>query len=172
MPGEPKNPKHPGRRPLFKRYPERLAIFLDCIAATMPYELACHQARFGVSTFYLWKQWGEEGYQPYADFLEELRAREAEAVYLMHQDLKAAGVSGNIQAIMFLLKARYPQHYTETTRQEHTGAGGGPMRVEGNMTIEGAGTGVILSILEKVGAFEPDGEDESGDSEADDLHPT
>lgn len=121
MPGEPKNPKHPGRRPQFKRYPDRLAIFMDCIAATMPYEFACKQARFGLSAFYNWKKWGEEGFQPYADFVEELNAREAEAVYLMHQDLKAAGVSGNINAIMFLLKARYPQHYSETVNQNVTG---------------------------------------------------
>jgi hypothetical protein len=160
------------KKPLFITRPEKKAALLDAIAATMPYELACDMAGISQSAFYEWKALGEEGKKPYAEFLEELRAREAEAVFLMHQDLQAAGVSGNINAIMVLLKARYPQHYTETTRQEHTGAGGGPMRVEGNMTIEGAGTGVILSILEKVGAFEPDGEDESGDSEADDLHPT
>lgn len=130
MPGEPKDPKRPGRRPEFRRFPEKLAIFMDAIAATMPYELACDQAGFSRSAFYQWKAWGEEGYQPYADFLEELRAREAEAVFLMHQDLKAAGVSGNINAIMFLLKARYPQHYSETVRQEHTGPNGGPVQVQ------------------------------------------
>jgi hypothetical protein len=145
------------KKPLFITRPEKKTALLDAIAATMPYELACDMAGISQATFYDWKSRGEKGEKPYSEFLEELRAREAEAVFLMHQNLKAAGVAGNINAIIFLLKARFPEHYTETTRQEHTGPNGGPMQVETKVEVEGAGTGVILSILDKVGAFEPDG---------------
>lgn len=115
------------KQPIFITRPEKKAALLDAIAATMPYELACDMAGISQSTFYEWKALGEQGKSPYAEFLEELRAREAEAVFLMHQDLKAAGVSGNINAIIFLLKARFPQHYSETQRMEHTGVNGGPI---------------------------------------------
>ncbi len=124
------------RKPLFITHPEKKAALLDAIAATMPYELACDMAGISQSAFYEWKALGEQGKRPYAEFLEELRACEANAVFLMHQDLKAAGVSGNINAIMFLLKARYPQHYSETVRQEITGKNGEPIETKAFTVVQ------------------------------------
>lgn len=48
----------------------------------------------------------------------------------------------------------------------------GAVVLEHKVTVEGAGTGAILAILDQVGGFESGDSEETGDAATDEVHPT
>jgi len=110
---------------------ETKQILLDSIASGMPYELSCQRAGICFDTFSTWRAKGEEGREPYASFLGDLKQAEGNAVFVRLSQIDLAAENGNWQAAAWLLERRYPEHFGRRDRlqAEVSGPEGAPVQI-------------------------------------------
>lgn len=128
---------------------------LDLIAQGAYVEQAARAVNIAPSTFYAWKERGEAGEQPYAEFLEALRAREALAETECVGLLRAAGET-DWRAVAALMERRWPDRWGRRREADHrvevVGAvPGGQSRDLSRLTVDERRT--LLDLLTKA---EPD----------------
>jgi len=97
--------------------------FLQGFAETGTVTGACDQAGIERSTAYRARQRDESFAVAWSDAEDELTDRLASKAVEM-------ALGGDSYVLMFLLKSRRPEVYSERHRLEHTGSGGGPVAVE------------------------------------------
>ncbi len=98
--------------------PEVIARVAEGVRLGMPFAHAARRAGIGESTFYQWKQRGDAGEQPFAEFLEAVESAKAECEAKQLQRIQRAARKGNWQASAWLLERRYPDEYGR--RDRHT----------------------------------------------------
>lgn len=110
-----------------KLTPEVSADVCEAIRLGMPYELAALSAGISERTFSSWRERGENGEQPFATFLRDLKRAEADG---LRDWLARLGDPDDDKWQRWAWKAerRFPQHFALRARLEHTGADGGPIR--------------------------------------------
>jgi hypothetical protein len=115
-----------------KLTPEVKETIIQALRAGNYAETAARVAGIGPSTFFLWKQKGEAGEQPYADFLEAIAAAEAVAESRAVAIIANAMLQDAKHAEWFLerkLQKRWGRH----DRTEVVGEGGGPVKFTLNL---------------------------------------
>jgi transposase len=94
-----------------KLTPTVQAAIAESIAAGAYPEQAARAAGIGRSTYYEWLQRGQAGEQPFSDFLDTLRAREAHAEVVAVTVLRDAAAAGDWRAAAHLLERRFPERW-------------------------------------------------------------
>ncbi len=104
---------------------------LSALTAGNYAKIAAGYAGVGESTYYEWKERGEQDKAagrrtPFAEFAESVKKAENDAevraVSLIHQ-----AMPGDWQAAMTYLERKFPERWGRRARVEVTGAGGGPI---------------------------------------------
>lgn len=141
----------PGRRTKLTEGVSR--ILVEAVRKGVPVEIACQKARIGTTTYYEWQKRGEEGKEPYASFLGDLKEADADFVEEAMDNLRASALSGNDRAAMFMLRVRHPEHFSEKQSVELSGSVGCTP-----LPVFGGELGVLTG-----GAVDEDGEAEDSD---------
>lgn len=96
---------------------------VKAIRAGATYRLACLYAGISEDTFARWRQRGEKGAQPFADFAASIKAAEGEAAVRWLVDIDEAAKGGAWQASAWRLERRYPDEYgKQVVEQHHSGS--------------------------------------------------
>jgi hypothetical protein len=109
--------------------PELTATVADAVRRGCTYRLACQAAGISPQTLATWKQRGEEGEQPFAEFLDALTRAEGEHAARLASVLHgfADGTDDcdprvRTDAAKFMLERRHPHDYGRTVQEvEHSG---------------------------------------------------
>jgi hypothetical protein len=83
-------------------------------------EQAARAAGIAPSTFYAWRERGEAGEEPFLEFVEALRAREAIAEIVAVTVLRDAAAGGDWRAAAHFLERRFPQRWRRHDSTEIT----------------------------------------------------
>lgn len=128
-----KGQKTGGRRT--KLTPEIQEKIVSAIRAGNYANVAAEYAGIGERTFYRWLERGREANRGiYWHFWQAVKKAEREA------EVRAVAIiqkhmEGNWQAAMTYLERKFPQRWSRRDRLEHTGADGGPIRSEQQLTV-------------------------------------
>ena len=114
-------------RPPSKYTPERVKRFLDAIRVGSPYSHAAQYAGIDHDTFLNWRK-------RYSEFSDAVKEAEGAATVGWLAKIEKAASDGNWQAAAWKLERRYPDDFGRRERIEHTGADGGPIQVEQDVT--------------------------------------
>jgi hypothetical protein len=101
--------------------PEVLARILDAIGQGAWAEQAARAAGIAPSTYYSWIERGEAGEEPFSEFSEALRAREAAAECTAVGIIRRAAEDGDWRAAAHYLERRYPERCGQRSKLEHSG---------------------------------------------------
>lgn len=110
------------------------AKVLHAIRIGAPFELAAASAGICERTLHNWREWGQDGREPYAEFLQEAKLAEGEGLV---DWLGRIGDPDDDKWQRWAWKAerRFPQHFALRARLEHTGADGGPIRSRAEIAV-------------------------------------
>jgi hypothetical protein len=111
----------------YKRTPEVEKRIFDAIRLGATYKLAAQYGGIDVATLYRWLDKD-------ATFAMRLKEAEGGAVVGWLAKIEKAASDGNWQAAAWKMERRYPEDYSLRQRLEHTGADGGPIQVEQDVT--------------------------------------
>lgn len=108
-----------------KRTPKKDAqyLFIAALGETPNVSRACVLAGIGRRTAYEWRE-EDPAFAAMWDDALEAACDELEAV------ARARAVESSDTLLIFLLKAHRPEKYRETTKHEHSGPGGEPIRFD------------------------------------------
>src|SRR4051794_16810457 len=101
------------------RTPEKTERFLEALRAGRSVAAACRAATYTRSVAYVWRRDDPDFKAAWDEAVEE----GTDALEDIAFDRAATGQSDTLT--IFLLKARRPEKYRETVRQEHSGPDGG-----------------------------------------------
>jgi len=110
-----------GRRTL--RTDENRAIILEALEGGDTFRGACLRAGLSEDTFERWRTAD-------ADFAAALKAAQAKCRARMVATIQTAARKGVWTAAAWWLERNFPDEYALRNRMEHTGEGGGPVKVE------------------------------------------
>jgi len=94
----------------------------------LPIDLACDLAGIVKQTYYNWKERGEAGEEPFAEFLDRASRVQSQAALESVQRVRAGGEIWRGNA--WFLERRFPTHFRERKTQEISGPDGGPVAVQ------------------------------------------
>lgn len=154
-----------GRVTLFT--PERRKTIVEAIREGNYGQQAASAARVSTHALRAWLHKGEvaalkleegEDLEPdeaeFAQFFYDCMEADAEAESAAVREVRQAGESGNWIASMTYLERRHPERWKRRDAVEHTGPGGGPMKVE--IDNSPAKLAEVMAVLLEAG-FAPEG---------------
>ena len=113
-----------GRRT--KLSPEVQQRICECLRKGHYAKTAAVLAGISEPTLYTWLERGEAGEEPYAAFRDAIEEANAEAEDMLLETVISGGPSMALQ----VLQRRFAEHWRDTTRHEHAGVKGDPVRLE------------------------------------------
>ncbi len=127
---------------------------IQAMRAGCDVEVACRAAGVSRSTYYRWKARGEREHTgEYHDFVQALRAAEAEAEVHAVVVIRKAMYGGDWRASLAFLERRFPDRWSKRTTTQLTGADGGPVQTDNKHRIDlSALTTEQLETLETINA--------------------
>jgi hypothetical protein len=137
-----------------KLTPEREAKIIQATRAGCDVEVASRAAGVSRSTYYRWKARGEREHAgEYHDFVQALRAAEAEAEVHAVVVIRKAMHEGDWRASLAFLERRFPERWSKRTTTQLTGADGGPVQTDNKHHVDlSALTTEQLETLETINA--------------------
>lgn len=111
----------------YKRTPEVEKRIYDALRLGATYKLAAQYACIDHATLYRWLEKD-------ATFATKVKEAEGAATVGWLAKIEKAASDGNWQAAAWKLERRYPDDFGRRERVEHTGADGGPIQVEQDVT--------------------------------------
>lgn len=114
-----------------KLTPAVKAEVCDAIRLGVPYEHAARAAGIADNTLRSWRERGEAGEQPFADFLRDVNRAESEGLVSW---LRRIDTEDSWQRFAWKAERRFPHLFALRQRLEHTGADGGPIKTENTDT--------------------------------------
>ena len=120
-----------------KLTPTREAKIIQATRAGCDIEVACRAAGVSRSTYYRWKARGEREHTgEYHDFVQALRAAEAEAEVHAVVVIRKAMHEGDWRASLAFLERRFPDRWSKRTTTQLTGADGGPVQTDNKHRVD------------------------------------
>ena len=116
-----------------KLTPDIQKTLCDCLRSGCYAVTACARAGITESTYYLWLQKGEEGKQPYSEFLESVKKADADAEALLAGTVMRVALDAENpcwQAAMTMLERRHPERWGRRNRVDLGNADDKPFRSE------------------------------------------
>lgn len=104
------------------RTPEKEQVILDALSLHPSKSRACRTARVPRQRFY---EWCHDD----PDFKARVDAAQQRGIDAVEDALFADALNHDTTAAIFTLKSWRPERYSDKLRHEHTGDGGGPIRV-------------------------------------------
>lgn len=108
--------------------PELIERAGDLLAGGHPVRAMCRALRISPTSHYKWMERGEEGEQPFADYVNAVRAGMSTAETIALQAVRAA-IPSDFRAATWWLEHVMQEDYGKQ-RMEVTGANGGPVQVQ------------------------------------------
>jgi hypothetical protein len=125
---------------------------------------AARAAGISEATFHVWKARGAAAKSgPYRAFHDAIEQAEAESELILVQTVLEAGPKGALE----VLKRRFPEHWGDRHRFEHSGPNGGPLKTE-NEHSGGLGPPVTI-VLAGGGTWDPGTHGDVQDATEEDL---
>ena len=119
--------------------PETIAEVCKWLASGCYVETACGLAGISETTYYKWKRLGDDGEEPYAQFVQEVTRAEQQAEARAVALINKAGEE-DPRNLQWWLARRHSKRWADVTKQQVTGADGGPVKI----AHEGAATLLLL----------------------------
>ena len=108
--------------------PEKTEEVCQWLASGCYAETACGLSGISQSAYYDWKRKGEEGEEPYAQFVEAVTRAEQKAEARAVALINKAGEE-DPRNLQWWLARRHSKRWADTSKHEHTGAGGAPVQI-------------------------------------------
>jgi hypothetical protein len=105
-----------------KLTPKRRQVILDTLSQGLSIKAACEAARIARYTYYEWRE-------QHPDFAKDCDDAIEQGTDVLEDIARKRAEDSSDTLLIFLLKARRSEKYRDTTRLEHTGAGGAPLVV-------------------------------------------
>jgi len=139
-----------------KLTPEASQRIVAAIRAGNYAEVAATAAGISPSTFYRWIERGQKQRSGiHRDFSEAVRKAEGEAEVEAVARVRKA-MPSDWRACMTYLERRYPKRWRRREVREHTGEGGGPVRVSEAMLTDPETRKALREVLRRAGDARPD----------------
>jgi transposase-like protein len=122
-------------------------------------EVAARAAGISRSTYYRWMERGREGEAIYCDFADAVSGAEADAEVEAVARIRQA-MPDDWRACAHYLERRHPDRWRRRETREHTGEGGGPIRITDLIMSDPERRKEFREILRRtndLGADEPGG---------------
>ena len=133
MPVPPHSDKPPAKRKIGRPTlctPETMKEIEECLGLGMSLKSSALVAGVTVQTICEWRQKGELGIEPYAEFSERFARARAKGAKVYQQVVFVAATAGDVRAAQWTLSKMEPAHYGDKLQAEVSGPGGGPIQMQ------------------------------------------